>query len=157
MKSVPSPNLNENLIDAVLGLYQQENQRIWWPFASDSMSPYIREGDVVLVQHASRRFRVGDVIVFKRAGDLVAHRVVSVRGRGMDIIYRTKGDNLRSFDPPVPRSSVLGMVICIRKDGTSIHLEKPHVKFLNYVLAGFSYLSGIFYKAARLRFSRIAD
>ena len=155
MKSVPSPNLNENLIDAVLGLYQQENQRIWWPFASDSMSPYIKEGDVVLVQHASRRFRVGDVVVFKRGEDLVAHRVVSVRGRGEDTIYRTKGDNLRFFDAPVHQSSVLGVVICIRKDGKSVHLEKPHIKFLNYVLAEFSYLSGIFYKAARY-LSRLA-
>lgn len=152
----PPPNLNENLIDAVLDLYQQENQRIWWQFVSNSMSPYIKEGDVVLVQHASRRFRVGDVVVFKRGEELVAHRVISVRGRGKDTIYSTKGDNLRSFDAPVPQSSVLGVVICIRKDGKSIHLEKPHIKFLNFVLAKFSYLSGIFYKAARLRFSRIA-
>ena len=156
MKSVPSPNLNENLIDAVLDLYQQENQRIWWPFASNSMSPYIKEGDVVLVQHASRRFRVGNVIVFKRADDLVAHRVVSVRGRGEDTIYRTKGDNLRSFDAPVHQSSVLGVVICIRKGDKSVHLEKPHIKFLNFMLAEFSYLSGIFYKAVRYlsRFAR---
>jgi signal peptidase I len=142
-------NLSENLIDAVLELYQQENQRIWWPFASTSMSPYIKEGNVILVQHASRRFRMGDVIVFKRADGLVVHRVVSVRGRGRDVIYRTKGDNLRSFDAPVPQSSVLGVVICVSKDGESIHLGKPHIKFLNFVLAAFSYASGIFYKAAR--------
>ncbi len=156
MEKNPHANLNENLIDAVLDLYQQENQRIWWPFASNSMSPYIKEGDMVLVQHTARRLRVGDVVVFKRAGDLVAHRVVSVRGRGKDTIYRTKGDNLRSLDAPVPQSSVLGVVICIRKADKLIHLEKPHIRFLNFVLADFSYLSAIFYRAARLKFSRIA-
>jgi signal peptidase I len=142
-------NSNENLIDAILDLYQQEKQRIWWPFASTSMSPHIKEGNVVLVQHASRRFRVGDVIVFKSADGLVAHRVVSVRGRGRDVIYRTKGDNRRSFDAPVPQSSVLGVIICVSKDGESIHLGKPHIKFLSFVLAAFSYVSGIFYKAVR--------
>lgn len=149
MKKNPPPNLNENLIDAVLDLYQQENQRIWWPFASNSMDPYIKEGDMILVQHDSRRFRVGDVIVFKRADGLVAHRVVCVRGFGRDVIYRTKGDNLRDFDAPVPQSSVLGMVVCIMRDLRSVDLEKPHVKLLSFVLAAFSYISGIFYKAAR--------
>ncbi len=147
-------DLNGKLIDAILGLYQQENQQIWWPFASNSMSPYIKEGDMVLVQHASRRFRVGDVIVFKRADGLVAHRVVSVRGRGVDILYRTKGDNLRFFDAPVPQSSVLGLVTCIRKNDKYINLQKPHFRLLNLVLAAISYASGILYKAVRylLRF-----
>ncbi len=147
-------DLNGKLIDAILDLYQQENQQIWWPFASNSMSPYIKEGDMVLVQHASRRFRVGDVIVFKRADGLVAHRVVSVRGRGVDILYRTKGDNLRFFDAPVPQSSVLGLVTCIRKDDKYINLQKPHFRLLNLVLAAISYASGILYKAVRylLRF-----
>lgn len=147
-------DLNGKLIDAILDLYQQENQQIWWPFVSNSMSPYIKEGDMVLVQHASRRFRVGDVIVFKRADGLVAHRVVSVRGRGVDILYRTKGDNLRFFDAPVPQSSVLGLVTCIRKDDKYINLQKPHFRLLNFVLAAISYASGILYKAVRylLRF-----
>jgi signal peptidase I len=151
----PPPNLDENLIDAVLEMYQQENQRIWWPFASNSMSPYIKEGDVVLVQHASRRFTVGDVVVFRRGEELMAHRVVSVRGRGEDTIYRTKGDNLRFFDAPVHRSSVLGMVICIRKANKYISLQKSHIKFLNLLISMFSYASGIFHKAAR-NLSRLA-
>jgi signal peptidase I len=138
----------ENLSDAVLDLSQQANQRIWWPFVGTSMSPYIKEGDMLLVQHALHPIRLGDVIVFKRAGGLIAHRVVFIRKHGNHSVYRTKGDNTRSLDAPVLQSSVLGRVVRIQKSNKSISLEKPHAKLLNFVLALSSYAMGIFCKFA---------
>jgi len=151
----------ENLSDAVLELSQQTNQRIWWPFVGTSMSPYIKEGDMLLVQHALHPIRLGDVIVFRRAGGLIAHRVVLVRRHGNNRVYQTKGDNTRSFDAPVLQSSVLGRVVRIQKSDRAISLEKPHIKLLNFVFALFSYAMGILCRFAILTYrfliSRIAN
>ena len=138
----------ENLSDAILELSQKANRRIWWPFVGTSMSPYIREGDVLLVQHALHTIRLGDVIVFRRAGGLIAHRVVLIKKHGNSSVYRTKGDNARSLDAPIPQSSVLGRVVRIQKNNRSINLEKAHAKLLNFVLALSSYAMGVLYKFA---------
>jgi signal peptidase I len=113
------------------------------------MIPRIREGNLLLVQHASRHIRLGDVIIFKRAESLTAHRVVLIRKHGGKIIYQTKGDNARSFDVPVDQSSVLGRVVCVRNaNGVQISLERPYVRLLNFALALSSYTAGILYEFA---------
>jgi hypothetical protein len=87
--------------------------------------------------------------------------VVSVRKQGNNSVYRTKGDNVRSFDAPISQSSVLGQVVRIQKNGKSINLEKPHIKILNIGLAAFSYAIGILYGFAifhcRFLISKIAN
>ena len=143
--------LNEGLLDSILEVYQQTDQRIWWSFTGVSMSPYIRDGDMVLVQHSLRPIRPGDVIVFRRADGFVGHRVLFRRGQTGGMVYRTKGDNLRGFDAPVHQSSVLGRVVRIQKNSKSIKLEKPCIKFLNSVLAIYSYGMGIFFRVIKLR------
>ena len=136
-RSGSDKQLKEGLLDAALELFQQTQQRTWLPFVGTSMSPYIKEGDMLLVQHALRPIRLGDVIVFKRAGGLIAHRVVFIKKHGNKITYRTKGDNLCSFDALIPQSSVLGRVVRIQKNNKAISLEKLHVKLFSFSLALF--------------------
>ena len=146
-------SLESCILDAALELSQQANQRTWWPFVGTSMSPYIKEGDMLLVQHTLHPIRLGDVIVFKQAAGLIAHRVVLIRKHGNNSVYRTKGDSFCSFDAPIFQSSVLGRVVRIQKNDKSISLEKPHMKFLNLMLALFSYASGIVYSTYRFAIS----
>ena len=68
--------MKNELLNTALELSQQADQQVWWPFVGDSMSPHIEAGDMILVQHTLRPLRLGDVIVFKCADELVAHRVV---------------------------------------------------------------------------------
>ncbi len=146
-----SKNLRKELLDVALELSQQADQQIWWPFVGSSMTPHISEGDMLLVRHSLHPIRLGDIIVFKAAGGLVAHRVVFIRRHDSENIYRTKGDNSCSFDAPVRQSSVLGRVVRIQKDNKSISLETSHIKFLNFLSALYSYLIGILYQAVRLK------
>ena len=141
--------LKEGLLDAALSLFQQAHQQSWLPFVGTSMSPRIEEGDMLLVQHDLRPIRLGDVIVFKRAGCLIAHRVVFIKNHGKKISYRTKGDNFCPFDAIVPQSSVLGRVVRIQKNNRTISLEKPYVKLFNCGLALASYAYGILYQALK--------
>jgi GNAT superfamily N-acetyltransferase len=47
--------------------------------------------------------RVGDIALVRRAGILVAHRVVEAGGR----VIRTRGDARKALDAPVPREAVV--------------------------------------------------
>ena len=147
--------LKEGLLDTVFDLSRRKHQQTWWPFVGSSMSPYIKAGDMLLVQHALDSIRLGDVIVFKCAQGLIAHRVVFIRKHGnCQRVYRTRGDNTRSFDTPVTQSSVLGRVVCVQKNDKSISLERPRIRVINFILALLSYAIGILYQTARLTKSK---
>ena len=74
------------------------------------MAPLLLPGDGVHVVRANEAdLRRGDLIVVQRAGELITHRVVGrVRGR-----WHTKGDNLRTLDPPFAGAELLGQVVAI--------------------------------------------
>ena len=141
--------LKRRLLDAALKLFQETQQQTWLPFVGTSMSPLIKEGDMLLVQHAKHPIRLGDVIVFKRAKGFIAHRVVFIRKNSNKSVYRTKGDNLCSFDASLTQSSVLGRVVRIQRNDRAISLEKPYVKFFSFGLALLSYACGIFYQTLK--------
>lgn len=143
--------LKAGLLDVILERSQQSNRQMWWPFTGASMLPHVKECDMLLVQHGLDRIRLGDVVVFRAAGELVAHRVLSIKRHPGKKIYLMKGDNRHTFDPPVPESSVVGRAMRIKRGEKSIDLERSHMKFRNLALAAFSYGMGCSYKLARIR------
>lgn len=82
---------------------------------SDSMSPEIRAGDVVVVdERPTATIEVGDVITYERTGggDLVTHRVVEVVERDGETLFRTQGDANEELDlRPIPARNVVGVVL----------------------------------------------
>lgn len=62
---------------------------------SDSMYPYIKTGDVVLIDQNTnhRNYKTGDILAFKYDNKIVVHRIISKERRDGEIYYRTKGDN----------------------------------------------------------------
>lgn len=67
---------------------------------SESMTPKINMGDVVLIDKGinKNKIKVGDVIAFKYEGNIIVHRVVSLSMKNNNKIYKTKGDNNKDFD-----------------------------------------------------------
>jgi hypothetical protein len=82
-----------------------------------SMSPFIRDGDVLTVVPLAGRPRRGDVAAYVRPvdGKLAVHRVVG-RKRGVFIL---KGDNEDCGDL-VPGLGLLGLVVRIERQGREI-------------------------------------
>lgn len=78
-----------------------------------SMSPWIRDGDVVTV--TQRPTRVGDVVGFRREGTgrLTMHRVVRRAPGG----WVVRGDRAEREDGVLPRESVLGVVTHLEREG----------------------------------------
>lgn len=62
-----------------------------------SMYPYIKNGDLLVVDVTPESIDIGDVIVYKYKGELIGHRVMEILPNG----YIVKGDNNPSPDPLV--------------------------------------------------------
>ena len=96
-----------------------------------SMSPFIRDGDVITI--APGRLRYGDVVAFVNPchGKLTVHRIVHVSRTG----YLIKGDDTPDSDGRVPRSSIIGRVIRVEHRGRRVRLglgiERIVIAFLS--------------------------
>lgn len=88
-----------------------------------SMLPAIWPGDVLRVRRLSAdEVRAGQVVVYRRDGKLVAHRVICApRGAGEAVI--TRGDSVPLADAPVETSELVGQVVGIGRRGRAVRVE----------------------------------
>lgn len=75
-----------------------------------SMLPGIRDGDRLTVLPVES-LSIGDIVVVRRAEELVCHRVQELRADGSVV---TRGDGVTADDPPISRAKVLGKVVARR-------------------------------------------
>jgi hypothetical protein len=78
-----------------------------------SMAPALRDGDRLRIApySAAARPAPGQIVVSRRAGRLVTHRLISLHA-GQAI---TRGDGCQRDDPPVDASTLLGRVVEVRR------------------------------------------
>lgn len=100
---------------------------------SDSMSPLLQTGDVVLVQQRTE-YRVGDIIQFRRGDVLYLHRIVAKTKSG----YLTQGDaNPIPDRQNVVKSDIQGSAIgVLRNLGNPLYQFRQLVGEVSY--AGFT-------------------
>lgn len=85
-----------------------------------SMMPSIWPGDVITVRRNTTNLQPGQVVLYRREGRLVAHRITRVQG---DLIS-TRGDSLPCDDPPIYTPDIIGQVISLIRDGRRVHLKR---------------------------------
>lgn len=78
---------------------------------SGSMTPTICKGDVVIYEK-SFDYSIGDILVFKKDGKVIVHRIIKIVDAGNDeYIYYTKGDANENEDGyPIEKKDTLGKV-----------------------------------------------
>ncbi len=112
-----------------------------------SMSPFIRNGDVVQLVPVKGKINLGDIILYRSSyGNTIVHRVVQRRRE----IVITKGDSSPSPDQPVLSKQVLGRVVAVEKNGWRIRLDSPMGRLLNILLATISPFSFLIYPPLKL-------
>jgi len=95
----------------------------------DSMSPFIKDGDVVTVSPVFRSSPgIGDVVAFiyEETGRLLIHRVVGKSGES----YLTRGDNTLQGDGLILGANILGYVIKVERNGKKVSLGLGPERFL---------------------------
>ena len=81
-----------------------------------SMIPALWPGESILVDPANGQdLRVGDVVVFARSGQLIAHRIVAVCGSAEDGGVITRGDAGPHDDMPVRSAELIGVARAVRR------------------------------------------
>ena len=104
-----------------------------------SMSPFIRNGDVITVSPFTlAKLRPGDIAAFilEKPGRLVVHRVVGIRGE----LFLMKGDNLPDFDDLIPGSQVLGQITRIERGSCTMRIGLGAERKVIALLSRFRFL-----------------
>lgn len=79
-----------------------------------SMTPLLREPMVLKLGPSGATDKVGDILVFERSGELVAHRITKIR---QDVV-QTCGDAVPWSPEQPPRDSIVGKVVAVLADDT---------------------------------------
>jgi hypothetical protein len=79
-----------------------------------SMFPFISTGDRITIS-PPKDLTIGDIIVFNRGGQMVAHKLVRVFEKDGIRYYRTRGYSSFRLDQPVTAGEILGKVTGIER------------------------------------------
>ncbi|MFH2219772.1 MAG: S24/S26 family peptidase [Pseudomonadota bacterium] len=122
--SLPGPAFVD-LLQTVL----EKGMRFRFQASGFSMSPFIKNGDVVTVYPLAECSPViGDVVAFIRqnAGKLVVHRLVREKNGS----YLIHGDNTPGSDGLVGKSNILGCVKQVERNGKKVLMGLGPEKYL---------------------------
>lgn len=122
-RTTKGPPLPDTILEGALMAWGQAGAQSLIPITGNSMLPFIRDGDQVLVVHGHTGVRRGDVIVFRRQAELGAHRVLRIYGDTDQPVFVTKGDNNPRFDPSLAGNQVLGRVVAVKRGGRYMSLD----------------------------------
>jgi signal peptidase len=96
----------------VLNRFGQVRLRV----SGTSMLPAIRPGDILVVHRCTiEEVNSCDVVLFGAGERLFVHRVIRKHVSSGAAVLITKGDALRSHDPAVSSSQVLGRVAAVER------------------------------------------
>ena len=100
-----------------------------------SMFPMLRpEKDVfTIVKKAEERCKVNDVVLFKRNGKFILHRIVEV----FDDHYSTLGDNCVNYEKNIKDEDILGILVSFQKNGHTINTDDIKYRIYVYFLRFF--------------------
>jgi len=142
----------EPLVGAIWSMWGQAERKPRMRMIGNSMSPFINEDDILLIDPKPKTIRIGDVVIYRREGKCIAHRVVGIKKSKPKKLLLLKGDNVFGSDPPVPGEMVIGKVL--GKENASNKTDYTTMRWLvlNPIMAVVSMLVGrshIFYRIFR--------
>jgi signal peptidase I len=129
-------HISKEALKAALEMWSQAGETHYLPLHGGSMLPLLHDGDQMLVSHDLSSVRAGDIVVFQREQNLVAHRVMvtvnSSRGREL----RTKGDSWLYYDLPISEKQIFGTVLAVRRANRQMRLDTPAWQASGRAVAG---------------------
>lgn len=134
-------NISDDMIFSIVEMWGETGKKTQIKVSGNSMKPLIDQNWTLIINH-TKNIRIGDIIVFKKNGEMIAHRVVRILSKNQLL---TKGDASLQLDPIVYTSEIIGRVISIHKYNKDINYENLKWIKINYLLAKYSYLTYIIF------------
>ncbi len=130
--------------------------RLRFPAHGCSMTPFIRDGDLIEVEPVSAEdVALGDVLFLHDArGNLMVHRAIGRLQDADGVRILPKGDALTQPDAAVDADQILGRVVALEGRGRRIELRTGRRRLLGRVWALLSPYSRRLYPVARCFKSR---
>jgi hypothetical protein len=128
-------SLPNSVLEAALDVWGQVGEQHLIPITGRSMLPAIQDGDRVLVAHGCTGVQRGDVVVFRHAGGLVAHRVLRLYAGDAGPTFVTKGGNAPQCDPPLNAGEIVGRALAVERDGRRMSLDLDRKRLIETVRA----------------------
>ena len=111
----------------------------WLAVKTDSMMPLIQPGDQVLISRViAEHIGRGDIIVFKRGGSMIVHRVLKKLCTDKGICFIEKGDNSRGRGI-FSADNVIGRVIMVKGDQKLFSLNSLFIRLTSRALSVWFY------------------
>ena len=129
------PPTPADMVEAAASLWSRAGQQHWVPVAGNSMLPWLRPGDQLLVDHTAGPLRRGDVVVLRQGGGLLAHRLLRAEPWTRPQRLWTQGDHNRQPDAPVETGMLLGRAVAIQHGGRTVRLDGPRWRAVNWLVA----------------------
>lgn len=129
-------HISPESLKAALELWSQAGETHYIPLHGNSMLPLLRSGDQMLVSHNLDSVQPGDIVVFQRERNLVAHRVLVANKSGQGRDLRTKGDSWLYYDPRIPENQIFGRVLAIRRADRQMRLDTQAWRISSGLVAG---------------------
>lgn len=125
--------ITDAVVEATLEAWAEAGRQSRVPIEGTSMWPVLQPGDVAVVSHGRRGFRIGDVLAY-RWGEraIIVHRLLRhLPGDALQVA----GDNRPLADPPLSLDGVLGRVTAVETGSGRSSLERPVARVLGWALA----------------------
>lgn len=130
--------LNKQLLDFADALLE-DNHQLSFSMRGNSMYPTLKAGDVGIVEKCSSAdLKIGDIIVFKQNGKLIAHRLISINIENETPLFVAKGDKNSHPDKPFTVEALVGKVCLFERRNKKRRLESPKMKLNRFIALYFS-------------------
>lgn len=118
------------------------------PSFGNSMYPFIHQGNLCRFVHCQTAYlRKGDVILFyTKTGQLIGHRLVSIKIVNNQRLFQFKGDTNLGFDELIGEDQILGKLVCVQKKHRKLTPEDCLAKLWGGIILTFPAISGILRK-----------
>ena len=122
------------------------NKLIQVEYKGDSMSPFLRERDVIFFSHPiEEKIRRGDIIAYRSKEDIIIHRIVEISGTN-EKIFMTKPDAAKARDDGwVSGNEIIGKAVAFSRGKKIFHLEVFPLRVANQFFFCLSRLNLIYF------------
>ncbi|MEE9911668.1 MAG: signal peptidase I [Deltaproteobacteria bacterium] len=118
-------------LSSLIFLVREANREITLDIQGTSMLPFFEQGDRITVKAvAPGKLRTGDVILFRQNEQLIAHRLIWKKRRGIGRCYCQKGDHLSGWSW-ISGEDVLGRVTSFGCHGVMVEMTGFPWKWIN--------------------------
>jgi len=98
----------------------EDNRTVGIRMTGYSMYPTLRPGDIGHIEKCvPNKIKVGDIVVFKLNGKLIAHRLVAINNHDVRT-FVAKGDKNKFSDPPFATDAFVGKITSFERKGRKI-------------------------------------